>query len=70
VRSAGADEKLILIPPVQMTLEKAMEFIAEDELIEVTPRFVRLRKKVLAGNMRSVIRGERRDEKEDRSGRG
>ena len=60
VRSAGADEKLILAPPVQLTLEKAMEFIAEDELMEVTPQFIRLRKKVLAANMRSVVRGERK----------
>ena len=54
VRSAGADEKLILAPPVQLTLEKAMEFIAEDELMEVTPQHIRLRKRVLAANMRSV----------------
>ena len=63
VRSAGADEKLILAPPVQLTLEKALEFIAEDELVEVTPNHIRLRKKVLAGNMRSVIRGEKKDKK-------
>jgi len=68
VRTAGADEKLILAPPVQLTLEKAMEFIAEDELMEVTPKFIRLRKKVLAGNMRSVIRGERKDKKKKRRG--
>ena len=55
-RSAGADEKLVLSPPVQITLEKAMEFIAEDELIEITPNFIRLRKKILAANQRSVIR--------------
>jgi GTP-binding protein len=63
VRTAGADEKLILAPPMQLTLEKALEFIAEDELVEVTPSHIRLRKKVLAGNMRSVVRGERRDKK-------
>lgn len=62
IRSAGADEKLILTPPVQLTLEKAMEFIAEDELVEVTPKFIRLRKKTLAGNLRSVVRGERKDD--------
>ena len=59
-RSAGADEKLILAPPVQLTLEKAMEFIAEDELVEITPNHIRLRKKVLAKNKRSVVRGERK----------
>jgi len=58
-RSAGADEKLILVPPTRLTLEKALEFIAEDELVEITPKSIRLRKKVLAGNMRSVVRGPR-----------
>ncbi len=61
IRAAAADEKLILVPPIQLTLERAMEYIAEDELVEVTPQFIRLRKKVLAANMRSVVRGERRD---------
>jgi GTP-binding protein len=63
VRTAGADEKLILAPPVQLTLEKAMEFIAEDELMEVTPNYIRLRKRQLAGNLRSVVRGERKGDK-------
>jgi GTP-binding protein len=67
IRSAGADEKLILAPPIQMTLEKALEYISEDELIEVTPNHIRLRKKVLASNMRSVVRGEKRKEKKARS---
>ena len=57
-RSSGADEKLVLVPPVRITLEKALEFIAEDELVEITPKNIRLRKKVLAGNMRSVVRGK------------
>jgi GTP-binding protein len=60
VRTAGADTKLIISPPAQLTLEKAMEFIAEDELVEITPSFIRLRKKILASNMRSVVRGERK----------
>ena len=38
---------LRLVPPVQMSLEKAIEFIAEDELVEVTPKNIRLRKKIL-----------------------
>lgn len=59
-RAAGADTKMVLAPPVQITLEKAMEFIAEDELVEVTPNHIRLRKKVLASNMRSVVRGEKK----------
>jgi GTP-binding protein len=59
VRTAGADEKLILVPPLQMTLEKALEYIANDELVEITPENIRLRKRQLAGNLRSVVRGER-----------
>jgi len=61
VRSSGADEKLILVPPIQMTLEKAIEYISEDELVEITPKSVRIRKKVLAGNMRTIVRTERDD---------
>ncbi len=67
VRTAGADEKLTLAPPVQLTLEKALEFIADDELIEVTPNFIRLRKRTLEGNKRSVIRGERADKTEKKA---
>ncbi len=47
IRSKGADEALTLITPKQMGLEEAIEFIAEDELIEVTPKSIRLRKRVL-----------------------
>lgn len=47
VRSSGADEKLILTPPRIMGLEEAIEFIAPDELIEVTPKSIRLRKAIL-----------------------
>ncbi len=47
IRSKGADEKLILTPPRIMSLEEAIEFIAEDELIEVTPQNIRLRKSIL-----------------------
>ena len=61
VRSAGADEKQILVPPIQMNLEKSLEYIGEDELVEITPGAIRLRKKVLAKNMRSVVRTERDD---------
>ena len=63
-RAAGADEKLILAPPVQISLEKALEYISEDELVEITPNHIRLRKKVLAANMRSVVRGEKRKDKQ------
>jgi len=60
IRSSGADEKLILAPPRQLTLESAMDFIDDDERVEVTPSTIRLRKAVLAGNMRSIVRGERK----------
>ncbi len=47
IRSAGADEALRLVPPRIMSLEEAIEFIADDELIEVTPKSIRLRKQIL-----------------------
>ena len=45
IRAAGTDENLILVPPITHTLEQALEFIEEDELVEVTPNSIRLRKK-------------------------
>ncbi|MFN2338337.1 MAG: translational GTPase TypA [Gammaproteobacteria bacterium] len=47
IRAAGTDENLILSPPILMSLEQALEFIDEDELVEVTPNHIRLRKKLL-----------------------
>jgi GTP-binding protein len=47
IRSAGADEKLLLTPPTVFSLEEAIEFIGEDELIEVTPQSLRIRKRIL-----------------------
>lgn len=47
IRAAGTDENLILTPPIRFTLEQAMSFIADDELIEVTPESIRIRKKFL-----------------------
>jgi GTP-binding protein len=52
VRAAGTDENLILTPPVRHTLEQALEFIEDDELVEVTPHHIRLRKKLLKENER------------------
>ena len=46
-RASGSDEALRLVPPIQMSLEQAIEFIQEDELVEVTPKSIRLRKKIL-----------------------
>jgi len=47
VRSSGTDEAVRLTPPIELTLERAVEFIAEDELVEITPKSIRLRKKSL-----------------------
>jgi GTP-binding protein len=52
VRAAGTDENLILTPPIRMTLEQALEFIDDDELVEVTPHHIRMRKKLLLENDR------------------
>lgn len=47
VRASGTDENLVMTPPVRQTLEQALEFIEEDELVEVTPDSIRIRKKLL-----------------------
>ena len=47
IRSTGRDEAMKLVPPIQLTLEYAIEFIRDDELVEVTPNFIRLRKRFL-----------------------
>ena len=52
VRASGTDEALVLTPPVKHTLEQALEFIEDDELVEVTPQHIRLRKKLLKENER------------------
>ena len=52
MRSSSADEAIRLIPPRELTLEKAIEFIADDEYVEVTPKSIRLRKKVLDAKKR------------------
>jgi GTP-binding protein len=52
VRASGTDEALTLTPPIRHTLEQALEFIEDDELVEVTPESIRLRKKLLTENER------------------
>jgi GTP-binding protein len=47
IRAAGSDENILLTPPIELTLEKAIEFIEDDELVEVTPNHIRLRKRFL-----------------------
>ena len=52
IRASGTDENLILVPPIRMTLEQAMEFIDDDELVEITPKNIRIRKRFLMENDR------------------
>jgi len=61
IRSAGADEKLLLTPPIVFSLEEAIEFINDDELIEVTPKSIRLRKKILdtESRMKALMKARR-----------
>jgi GTP-binding protein len=47
VRASGSDENIMLVPPIKMSLEQALEFIEDDELVEVTPQSIRIRKKFL-----------------------
>jgi GTP-binding protein len=47
MRASGSDENVILVPPIELTLERAIEFIDDDELVEVTPHYLRLRKRFL-----------------------
>ncbi len=55
IRAAGSDEAIQLTPPREMTLEFALEFIQEDELVEVTPKNIRLRKRYLTDNERRSL---------------
>ncbi|MFL2546976.1 MAG: translational GTPase TypA [Candidatus Rariloculaceae bacterium] len=60
IRAAGSDENIVLVPPLQFSLEQALEFIDDDELVEVTPSNIRLRKKLLT-------EGERRRDARQRA---
>lgn len=60
MRSSGADEALRLVPPKKMSLEEALEYIADDEMLEVTPKSIRLRKRILNNTQR--LRAEKRQE--------
>jgi GTP-binding protein len=62
VRASGKDDALILTPPMRMTLERAMSYIADDELVEITPKSIRLRKRWLDPHVRK--RMERKSEAE------
>jgi GTP-binding protein len=52
VRAAGKDENAVVSPPRQLTIESALEWIEDDELLEVTPGALRLRKRMLSGSQR------------------
>jgi GTP-binding protein len=52
IRAAGKDEAILLTPPIELTLEYAVEFIGDDELAEITPKSIRLRKRHLKENER------------------
>jgi len=60
IRAAGRDENIILTPPREMSLEKSLEWIAEDELVEVTPQSIRLRKKFLDPSVRYKLERDRK----------
>ena len=61
-RASGSDDALRLVPPIQMSLEKAIEFIAEDELVEITPKNLRLRKKILDSKTRERLNARAKKE--------
>jgi GTP-binding protein len=52
MRASSADEAIRLVPPKILNLEQALEFIRDDEFVEVTPQSIRLRKKILQANQR------------------
>lgn len=55
-RAAGSDDALKLVPPRNLSLEQCLDFIADDELLEVTPDFLRMRKKILKTDLRAKAR--------------
>lgn len=61
IRAAGSDENILLTPPIKYTLEQAMEFIEDDELVEVTPNFIRIRKKLLKEHERKRASRQKED---------
>ena len=56
MRTSASDEALKLVPPIEMSLEQCLEFIAEDELVEVTPKSLRMIKKILDSQQRKKAR--------------
>ena len=64
VRAAGKDENMILTPPMRLTLERALSYIQDDELVEITPKSIRLRKRWLDPNERKKRERAREAEQE------
>ncbi len=64
MRAAGSDDNVRIVPPLVLSLEQALEFVTEDECVEVTPHSVRLRKRMLAASDRARERGARRPPRE------
>ncbi|MCA1786620.1 MAG: translational GTPase TypA, partial [Desulfobacteraceae bacterium] len=60
MRASGKDENVVCTPVREMTLEKAIHFIADDEMVEVTPLSIRLRKTILQAQKRHLIAGKRK----------
>ena len=65
IRAAGSDENIILVPVQPLTIDSAIAWIADDEVVEVTPNFIRIRKRVLDQNKRSIIRVPKESEKDN-----
>ncbi|MEA4888917.1 MAG: translational GTPase TypA [Clostridiaceae bacterium] len=61
MRASGSDESLRLTPPVILSLEQFLEFVADDELIEITPKNIRLRKRVLNSDQRAKLRSRKNE---------
>jgi GTP-binding protein len=64
IRASGSDEAVRLTPPIELTLERAVEFIDDDELVEITPKSIRLRKRFLKEHERRKAAREELDSKE------
>ena len=58
MRASGSDEALRLVPPRVMSLEASLEFLAQDELLEVTPQSLRIRKRILSNQLRAKNRAK------------
>ena len=63
MRTSGADDAIKLVPPREITLESAMEWIEDDELVEVTPESIRIRKKALDPVERRRVARDRKNAK-------